>query len=116
MRACRSMRAKRGTAKAARMPRMTMTTTSSMSVKPRCEDLDIFSSETNSEKEESLGIVIEPQCLMLKRQTHDWCRLVTPISHLHPGNHFPHRQHDPERQHADDATHRDDQQRLDGRA
>src|SRR6185437_11191519 len=27
-----------GTAKAARMPRMTMTTTSSMSVKPRCEE------------------------------------------------------------------------------
>ena len=47
MRACWSRRAKRGTAKAARIPRMTMTTTSSISVKPLCEDLDIFNSEPN---------------------------------------------------------------------
>src|SRR6185312_6273359 len=92
MRARDSRFMKRGSANAARMPRMTITTTSSMSVKPRCFECFINA----------------PTFLRSER------KLAKPsAADAGLADHFPQRQEDAERQHQHHAADEHDQDGLD---
>src|SRR6185312_11611457 len=92
MRARCSRPMKRGSANAARMPRMTITTTSSMSVKPRC--LDCFINAPTFLRSE--GKLAKPSA-----------------ADAGLADHFPQRQEDAERQHQHHAADEHDQDGLD---